>query len=201
MKKLATALARVEIASAAEWRAWLAANHRQGDGVWLVTWKKGSGGPHVPQEAAVEEALCFGWIDSRPARLDDRRSMVLFSPRKPDSGWSAINKRRIGKLIAEGRMDQAGLAVLEAAKASRAWHAFDAAEALAMPDDLAAAFAREPMAAKHFAAFPPSVQKAILQWIGTAKRPETRAARVADTVRKAAQNVRANQWRQRAPRE
>lgn len=195
MKKPPPALARVEIASVAEWRTWLAANHRQRDSIWLVTWKKGSGGPHVSYAATVEEALCFGWIDSRPAKLDDRRSMVLFSPRKPKSGWSAINKRRIDRLIAEGRMHESGLAALESAKANGAWEAFDAAEAMAVPGDLEAALAQNQQAARNFASFPAGVRKAILQWIGLAKRPETRAARVTETVEKAAKNIRANQWR------
>ena len=192
---LSDALGRVEIAAIEEWRAWLAANHRQRDSIWLVTWKKRSGGPHVSYDAAVEEALCFGWIDSRPAKLDDKRSMVLFSPRKRGSGWSAINKRRIDRLVAEGRMHPSGLAVLESAKANGAWEAFDAAEAMAVPDDLTAALAKSKPAARNFDAFPPGVRKAILQWIDTAKRPETRAARVRDTVEKAAKNIRANQWR------
>lgn len=186
----------VPIASVAEWRAWLAANHGRPDGVFVVTWKKASGGPHVPYAALVEEALCFGWVDNRGGKVDDERSMLLFAPRKPKSGWSAINKERVKRLVADGRMHAAGLAKIKVAKLNGAWSSLDEVEAMTIPDDLAALFRKNRPAAANFAAFPRSAKKAILQWIAAAKRPETRAGRITETVTLAARNVRANQSRQ-----
>jgi uncharacterized protein YdeI (YjbR/CyaY-like superfamily) len=178
-----------------EWRAWLEQNHTRTEGIWLVSYKKATGKPTVDYEAAVEEALCFGWIDSKGGRVDDERTMLWMAPRKSGSGWSRPNKVRVERLMAAGRMASPGLAKIEAAKQDGSWTVLDASEALEVPDDLAAAFAAYPDAARHFDAFPPSARKMILQWITTAKRSETRAARVAETARLANENVRANQPR------
>ncbi len=188
--------ARIEPGSRAEWRNWLAKNHMRGESVWLVYPKKGSGlaGPTVDE--AVEEALCFGWIDSLPRKLDDKRSMLLVAPRKRRSNWSAVNKARIEKLIASGLMTPSGMARIDAAKADGTWAALDPVEALAEPDDLKAAFDRYPGSRGHWDAFPRSVKRGILEWILNAKKPETRAARIEETAQKAARNIRANQWRQ-----
>jgi uncharacterized protein YdeI (YjbR/CyaY-like superfamily) len=188
-------LERVEVKSRAEWRAWLEQHHEQAESIWLVTFKKAAGERHVPYEAVVEEALCFGWVDSLPRKLDDERSMLLLSPRKPGSAWSALNKRRAERMIAEGRMHPAGLAKIEAAKADGAWSRLDGVEALAVPDDLGAALAEHGKAAENFQKFPRSARRGILEWILQAKRPETRAKRIAETARLAAQNKRANQFR------
>jgi uncharacterized protein YdeI (YjbR/CyaY-like superfamily) len=179
----------------AAWRAWLAANHGRPDGVWLVTWKKASGKPRIEYGEAVEEALCFGWIDSKPRALDSLRTMLWFAPRKPRTGWSAPNKKRIATLIAAGLMAPAGMAKVAAAKRDGSWTALDAVEALEIPTDLAAALARSGDAAGLFAAFPRSVKRGILEWIANARRPETRARRIAGTARLAERNERANQWR------
>ena len=179
----------------AEWRQWLKQNHTRTEGVWFVSYKKATGKPRVEYAEAVEEALCFGWVDSKANVLDDERSMLWMAPRKPGSGWSAVNKERIERLMADGQMQPAGLAKIEAAKQDGSWNALDAAHALIVPDDLQQALDANPAAAAFFAAFPPSARKAILEWIGHAKKPETRAARVALTVRLAAENKRANQWR------
>ena len=157
----------------------------------MVTWKKASGGPHVPYGEIRDEALCWGWIDSRPARLDAARTMLLVSPRRPGSGWSAVNKARIAALMAAGRMAAPGLAEIARAKADGTWERLDGAETLEAPADLAAALA-EAGAAAAFAAFPPSSRRAILEWIALARRPETRARRVAETARLAALGLRAN---------
>jgi uncharacterized protein YdeI (YjbR/CyaY-like superfamily) len=179
----------------AEWRAWLEKNNGREEGVWLVSYKKATGKPRVEYDEAVEEALCFGWIDSKGAKLDAERSLLWFSPRKARTGWSRSNKERVERLIAAGLMTPAGLAKVEAAKRDGSWTALDAVEALEVPPDLAQALAGYPEAERHFAAFPRSVKRSILEWIAAAKRPETRARRVEETARLAAENKRANQWR------
>ena len=179
-----------------EWRAWLEEHHTQTEGVWLVTYKKTTGKPRVEYEEAVEEALCFGWIDSKANGLDDERSMLWMSPRKPRTGWSKPNKERVERLLANGRMTDAGLVKIEAARQDGSWNALDAVEALEIPPDLGKALAEHGAARQNFEAFPPSVKKGILGWISTAKRPETRSKRIEETARLAAENIRANQWRQ-----
>ena len=187
---------RVEITSRAGWRDWLSEHHARSPGVWAVTFKKGSGGPHVPYEDVVEEALAFGWVDSQGRRLDATRWQLYCAPRKRGSAWSRANRARIERLTAAGLMTPAGRAAVEEAKASGAWLAIEHAEAGVEPADLAAALDADPDARRHWDAFPPSTKRAILEWIGMAKKPETRAKRVAETARLAAQDIRANQWRQ-----
>jgi uncharacterized protein YdeI (YjbR/CyaY-like superfamily) len=176
-----------------DWRAWLAEHNASADGVWLVSWKQATGRPAIGYEAAVEEALCFGWIDSLARTLDEERSMLLFTPRKPGSGWSRSNKERVARLEASGLIEPAGAAVVEAARADGSWTALDDIENLVVPGDLAAAFAARTGAAEHWEAFPRSVKRAILAWIYGAKRPETRATRVEETAAEAAEGRRANQ--------
>ena len=178
-----------------EWRAWLAENHTRNEGVWLITYKKATGRPRVEYDETVEEALCFGWIDSKANKLDDERSMRWFAPRKPATGWSRLNKQHVERLAAAGLMHPAGLAKIESAKADGSWGALDAVENLEIPPDLAAALAGYPAASAHFAAFPRSAKRAILEWIGNAKTAATRDKRIAETARLAEQNQRANQWR------
>ena len=180
-----------------EWRAWLASHHDRGSGVWLVTWRAGSDGPRISYEESVEQALCFGWVDSKGRALDTERTMLWFAPRKARSGWSRPNKQRVERLLAAGLMEPPGVAVVEAAKADGSWTLLDAVEDLVVPEDLAAAFAAHPPAGEHWEAFPRSVRRGILEWIVQARRPETRARRVAETAAKAAHNERANQWRPR----
>jgi uncharacterized protein YdeI (YjbR/CyaY-like superfamily) len=178
-----------------EWRAWLEENHARPAGVWLISDKKAAGRPRLEYEAAVEEALCFGWIDGKSNKLDEERSMQWFAPRKPGSGWSRPNKERVARLLAAGQMAPAGLAKVEAARADGSWFALDAVEALEIPPDLAAGLSAHPPARAYFDAFPRSVKRSILEWIASARRPETRARRIAETARLAAENLRANQWR------
>lgn len=188
---------RVEIESRGAWRRWLARHHARAESVWLVTWKKGRG-PHVPYAEIVEEALCFGWVDSLPRRLDESRTMLLLSPRRPGSAWSLANRERVAQLVGSGRMRPAGLAKVEAAQRDGSWSRLESVDALVVPADLAAAFgAAGPAAAANFAAFPPSARRGILEWIAQAKRPETRLKRVRDTAACAERNERANQWRAR----
>jgi len=174
----------------ATWRAWLEANHETARGVWLVTWRPRSGRVGLGYEAAIEEALCFGWVDSTSGHVDDERAKLYFAPRRPRSVWAASNKARVERLIDEGRMTPAGRAVIERAKANGSWEILDAAERLDVPGDLQAALEARPPAAARFAAFPPSVRKTLLGWIALARRPETRAARIARIAEAAARNER-----------
>lgn len=179
-----------------EWRKWLEENHRSEKGVWLITFKKATGKTRMVYEDAVEEALCFGWVDSKPGKLDEERSMLWFAPRKKGTGWSRSNKKRVEKLTDAGLMKPAGLAKVEGAKMDGSWNALDGVENLEIPGDLQAALDANPPASELFAAFPRSVKRAILEWINSAKKAETRVNRVEETARLAAQNIRANQWRQ-----
>lgn len=181
---------RIHPETRAEWRAWLEAHHDTSRGVGLVHWRRASGS-RMSYDDIVEEALCFGWIDSRLNRLDDERSVIMMTPRSPRSNWARSNKERVERLIAEGRMSDAGLQMVAIAKANGSWTALDDIEALVIPDDLAVALAADEQASRHFEAFPPSARKMILYWIKSAKRVETRQRRIAETVRLAAINVRA----------
>jgi uncharacterized protein YdeI (YjbR/CyaY-like superfamily) len=178
-----------------QWRRWLQGHHVASKGVWLVTFKKGSGQPQLVYGDAVEEALAFGWVDSKPRKLDDARSMLWFAPRKAGSGWSRPNKERIARLQAAGLMAPAGQAVVDAARADGSWSRLDAVEDGVVPADLAAALAALPGAAPNFDAFPRSSRRGILEWIEQARTAATRDKRVRETARLAAINERANQWR------
>ena len=169
---------RLQPASRAEWRAWLEANHGGSTGVWLVSWKRRTGKPTVSYEEAVEEALCFGWIDSVLNRLDDDRSMQWFAPRRPKSTWARTNKERVARLEAAGLMADAGRRAVELARANGSWESLDAIDALVVPDDLAAALAARPGAREQFDAASVSIRRMALAWVYQAKRPATRAARV-----------------------
>ncbi len=176
------------------WRVWLSEHHETADNVWFVYYKKATGKPVVTYDESVEEALCFGWVDSLPRKLDDERSMLYFAPRKSGSNWSRLNKERIARLEAEGKMSASGSVLVEQAKRDKSWNALDDVEDLIVPDDLAAALADAPPARAHWDAFPPSTRKGILEWILNAKRPTTRQKRIDETTRLAQQNKRANQW-------
>lgn len=186
---------QVQVESREEWRAWLDANHESAESIWLVTFKKASGRPYVPYDAVVEEAICFGWIDSLRRRLDDERSMLLLSPRKPGSAWSKVNKDRVECMNAAGKMHPAGLQKIEQSKTDGSWTFLDDVEALVVPDDLVVALAEYDNAEENFAGFPRSVKRGILEWIKQAKRAETRTKRVRKTAELASKNVRANQYR------
>lgn len=181
--------------SRAEWRAWLEANHSRAEGIWLISYKKAAAKPRVEYDEAVEEALCFGWIDSKPNKLDDQRTMLWFAPRKPGTGWSRPNKQRIERMLGAGLMAPAGLAKIAAAQQDGSWTKLDSIEDLEMPPDLTAALESYERAAEFFAAFPRSVKRGILEWIANAKTAATRAKRIDETARLAAENKRANQWR------
>ena len=187
------ALERLPLSDRASWRAWLEQHHARIAGVWLVSFKKATGKPRVDYEHAVEEALCFGWIDSVARTLDEERAMQLFTPRKPRSPWSMSNKIRVERLVAAGLMRPAGLAKIEQARLDGSWDVYAAAESLELPPDLRAAFKSGPPGARSsWDGFSPSSRRAILWWVHSAKRPETRAQRIAQVVSKAARGRRAN---------
>jgi uncharacterized protein YdeI (YjbR/CyaY-like superfamily) len=175
-----------------EWRDWLAENHAKFAGIWFVYFKKQTGKSRVSYDEAVEEALCFGWIDSLPRKIDDERSKLLFTRRKARSVWSKLNKARIQRLIENGLMTEVGLAKIEAAKANGSWNALDTSDNLEIPADLAKAFEANEIAARNFSAFSDAVKRVILSWILSAKREETRAARIEKTVAMAERNKRVN---------
>jgi len=182
----------------AAWRAWLAENHTRPEGIWVVMDRRGTNPTAVDYEEAVEEALCFGWIDSKVVKLDAGRTLQWFSPRRPRGTWARTNKARVERLTAAGLMMPAGLAVIEQAKRDGTWTLLDDVEDHVVPDDLVAAFAASPPARENWDAFSRSARRAILVWIVQAQRPETRAARVAETARRAAVNEKANEPRPKA---
>ncbi len=178
-----------------QWRDWLQAGSAAQTGAWAVTWRKSAGRPAPSYDELVEEALCVGWVDSVARRLDEQRTMLRFTPRRPGSGWARPNKRRVQALEAAGLMTAAGRAVIDRAKADGSWTLLDDVEDLVVPADLAAALAARPPAAERFDAFPRSVRRGILEWIAQAKRPVTRERRVTETSELAQRGERANQWR------
>lgn len=185
----------IKPADRAAWRAWLAANHATSPGIWLVYIKADAAkaiAHNLSYDDAVEECICFGWIDSKVNTIDARTYKQLITPRKPGSVWSALNKRRVAALEAAKLIAAPGREKIEAAKRDGSWTALDAIEALVIPEDLRAAFAKNTKARANFENFPPSAKKVALTWIASAKRDETRRTRVAETVRLAAINIRAN---------
>jgi len=170
------------------WREWLARNHDRSKGLWLAYYKKGTGKRSVTYEEALQEALCYGWIDSTVGRIDEERYKQKYTPRNVKSVWSASNKARIEKLISEGRMAPPGLAKVEAAKRNGSWESFDDIDRIGRgadaPSDLLKALSREPRAKAAFEGRPPSEKKLWAYWVLSAKRPETRARRVEETVKR-----------------
>jgi uncharacterized protein YdeI (YjbR/CyaY-like superfamily) len=183
----------LEVRSRAELRAWLAGNHQTSSGVWLVTYKKSEGPLYVSTQDIVQECLAHGWVDSLTRGKDDRRSMLWISPRRPGSNWSRVNKAHVERLEAEGLMVPAGRAAVERSKADGTWTALDGVEALEVPPDLAQAL-DGPLGAV-WDGWPRSVRRGVLEILLNAKRPMTRAAKIA-AIRDAAQaGERPFQWR------
>ncbi|HJW22710.1 MAG TPA: YdeI/OmpD-associated family protein [Candidatus Limnocylindrales bacterium] len=173
---------QIQFDDRAAWRGWLEANHATARGVWLVTWRPRSGRVGLDYEAAIEEALCVGWVDSTGGTLDEERGRLYFAPRKARSVWAASNKARVERLTREGRMLPAGLAAIERAKANGSWETLDGVERLEVPADLAGALAAVAGASAAFDALPPSSRKLHLASIALARRPETRAERIRKVV-------------------
>lgn len=185
----------VEVTSAVELRDWLAANHGRDRGVWLVTWKKAHPDRHMSTGEVIDQCLSFGWVDSLSRGKDADRTMLWISPRKPGSNWSRVNKDKVARLEAAGLIAPPGRAVIDRAKADGSWTALDAVEALEIPPDLQAAFDETPGTEDTWHGFPRSVKRGALEILLNAKRPETRARRIAEIAACAARGERPFQWR------
>ena len=184
----------IEPVDRAEWRAWLRDHHATSSGVWVITFKKAAGADGPTYEDLVQEALCFGWIDSRPGKVDDRRTKLYLCPRRKGSGWAASNKARITELVRQGLMTPAGQAVIDEAIADGSWTRFDADETTEIPPELEAALRRYPGSRRKFEAFPPSIRKQLIFAVNDAKRADTKLRRSEEIASKAQHGERAFQW-------
>ena len=184
--------------SADDWRAWLARNCRSATEVWLVLHHQDSGTPRLRYDEAVEQALCFGWIDGLHRGRDADSSQLRFTPRTARSRWSQRNRQRAAKMIELGLMTEYGLAAIEQAKAAGTWQLLSDEPRRAMPPDLQERLDGNDVARMNFESFPPSSKRLILGWIAIAKRPDTRRRRIDQTVNLAVLNIRANQPATRA---
>ena len=164
------------------WRKWLSEHHQSEQSIWLIIYRKKSGIPSVYYPEAVDEALCFGWIDSKPNKRDEVSYYQFFSKRNPKSNWSKVNKNKVSLLIEQGLMMPAGIAMVELAKKTGTWAALEQVDALTMPDELFQLFSKYPTAYTNWENFPPSARRGILEWVYNAKRPETRTKRIVETV-------------------
>lgn len=179
-------------ASVDDWRAWLERNSGSATAVWAVLHHKGSRAPGVRYPEAIEHALCYGWVDSKAVKRDAESTYQRFSPRNPKSTWSGPNRERAERMISEGLMRPPGQAMIDLAKSAGTWDVLADARDGSMPRDLKHLFDQDQRALRNFEAFPPSSKRLILEWIASAKRPETRQRRIAQTVELAHDNVRAN---------
>jgi len=171
----------LSFAEAMEFGEWLRENHAGHGGIWLRYFKKASGQPTISHKEAVQEALCWGWIDGQARPLDDVSWLVKFTPRGPRSTWSQVNVGLVERLTAEGRMMPEGQAVVEAAKADGRWQmAYASSSTFEMPADFMAALAKKPKALAFFESLNKSNRYAIYHRLHTAKRAETRAKRMKD---------------------
>ena len=176
------------------WRKWLQQHHSTQQSIWLVYYKKQADKPTATYSEAVDEALCFGWIDSTKKTMDDERFMQLFTQRKPKSVWSKINKAKIERLIAEGLMMDAGQRCIDIAKENGSWTILDEVEELFVPEDLVQALDESPGAASYFNGLSKSTKKMMLYWLVSAKRPETRVKRISEIAAAAAQQKKPKQF-------
>ena len=181
---------KVVATDAVAWRAWLELNHATSSGAWLVRPRPGSALALIEYEDAILEALCFGWIDGPVRTFDESTAGLWFAPRRATSGWAATNKARVAMLEENGMLAPAGIRAIEVAKANGSWTVLDNAEALREPDDLAAALDAVPAARTRWDGFPPSSRKLGITSVDTARRAETRAARIAKIVADAAEGTR-----------
>ena len=166
-----------------EWRAWLESNHQQATEVWLVHYKKETGRPQIEYEAAVEEAICFGWIDGKIRKLDKARYARLFTPRKSRSTWSRINIERARRMIEEGKMTAAGSAVFDPRNQTSALPT-------KLPTSLEEQFRKHETAWQNFTHFPPSYQRMTIGWVASARQEATQLRRLQQLIAKSAANQR-----------
>jgi uncharacterized protein YdeI (YjbR/CyaY-like superfamily) len=176
-----------------QWRDWLDKNHDSGETIWVICSKKSAGGKGINHDEAVEEALCYGWIDSLARSFNEESYMQSFTKRKPKSVWSKINKEKVERFIKEGLMAKAGFDSIEAAKNNGYWSILDEVEELIIPPDLEKEFDKKPVAKVYFLGLSRSDKKRILQWLVLAKRPETRQLRLHQVVESAAQHQKPKQ--------
>lgn len=177
-----------------DWRQWLEKHHRTEQSVWLLMYKKEAGKPTMVWSDAVDEALCFGWIDSTRKSFGDNAFIQFFTRRKPGSNWSKINKDKVEKLMAAGLMTKAGLACIEIAKQNGSWTRLDTVEEGIIPKDLIKAFRLHPGSKDYFLGLSKSMRKMILHWVEMARRPETRQKRVDEIAELAAQGKKPKQF-------
>ena len=176
----------------AGFRTWLARNHDRATELWVGFYKRDSGKPSISYPQALDEALCYGWIDGQTQSIDEEKYAVRFTPRRPGSIWAESNKRRVEKLIREGRMAEPGLQKVAAAQASGEWDAAARREDLeALPPDLEEALRAHEGALAAFQALPPSRRKILLWWLTDAKRPATRQKRLREIVDEALEKSKA----------
>ena len=175
----------------AQWRSWLLQNHLSTRGVWLCSWRTNTGRERCPYPEVVEEAICFGWVDSTSTVFDEERSLQLITQRRAKSPWTRLNRERAADMEKRGLMTDAGRATIAAAKANGWWTISDQVEDLEEPPDLRAALDREPKARNTWDGFPPSARKQMLWWIISAARDDTRAGRINDVVTAAVDGRRA----------
>jgi uncharacterized protein YdeI (YjbR/CyaY-like superfamily) len=174
----------LEIKDRRAWRTWLTENHDREDEIWLVYYKKATGIPSISYQDSLDEALCLGWIDSLIKKIDDQKYARKFTPRKDESKWSLVNKKRVEQLIREGSMTEYGLKKVEAAKRSGSWDAPGQKPKLEykMLAEFSEALENNPQAKETFTDLAPSYQKQYLAWISTAKRSETRQKRITESI-------------------
>lgn len=185
---------RVHPQHAEEWWSWLADHHDDPvPGVWVIEWRRASGRTPVPYEDLVAAALAHGWIDGMRRTVDDDRSEMWFTRRRPGSQWTRLSKERVARVEASGRMTDAGRAAVDRARADGTWSRLDEVEQGVVPADLVAALDARPGSRERFDAFTPGVRRSILAWIVQARRAETRAARVRETAEQAARGTPAHQ--------
>lgn len=173
-----------------EWREWLSQNHDQVDGAYLIFYRVTSEEPSMRWEEAVRVALCYGWIDSTVKKIDEEKRRQLFTPRKSKSVWSKVNKTHITELIELGLMHKSGLKIINNAKKDGTWATLDSVEDLSIPDDLQAAFEKNPIALSNYEAFSRSYRKSYLYWLVSAKRQETRDKRITEIIKLCEANIK-----------
>jgi uncharacterized protein YdeI (YjbR/CyaY-like superfamily) len=178
----------------AAWRQWLLKNHETAKAIWLIIYKKESKTPSVYYPEAVDEALCFGWVDSKPNKRDDESYYQYFAKRNPKSNWSKINKNKVTTLIKAGLMHESGLVSIALAKKTGTWNALDKVDNLVLPEAMQQLFNKNNKAFQYWEAFPPSTKRGILEWIYNAKQESTMLKRIEETVQLATENKRANQY-------